>query len=111
MGLSGSQNLCKVFDERDGINFIYTASSPVIRLNSPSVCFHTFSTTPSFLSLARSSFTLGPALSPYWSTEYTPLPFVPPVPLATATPSAKGTPEAASPFLPAGYLALVARNK
>lgn len=66
---------------------------------------------PSFLSLARSCSTLGPELSPSQSTEYTPLPLSPLVPLATATPPAIGTPEVASPFVPAGYLALVARNK
>lgn len=75
-----------------------------MRLNSSSVCFQNFSTTPSFLKSARSFSTLGPELSPSRSTEYTPLPFSPLVPLATATSPVNGTPEVASPFEPAGYL-------
>ena len=93
-----------VHDTREGTGLIYAASSPVIRMNSSFVCFQNFSATPSSLKPARSFSTLGPELSPAKSTEYTPLPVCPLVPLATATSPVNGTPEIASPSEPAGYL-------
>ena len=47
----------------------YTASTPEILLNSPTVCVQNFSTTPFSLSPASRSTTLAPELSPSRSTE------------------------------------------
>ena len=72
---------CTRHDKYDHSYSTYIDSCPVIRLQCTSRSFHAFSTRPSPLNLASSSSTLGPAPSPFWSIEYTPLSLFPPVPV------------------------------